>query len=118
MKALIIDDEIDTCFVLSGILKQKNFASDCVNTLGDAANKLAKEQPGIVFLNNHLPDGRGIDFVEHIRKTSKDIKIVLIGAYETTVTERINAMNKGVDLFIGKPFTTEAINQSVDRLIA
>ncbi|MEO6547536.1 MAG: response regulator [Ferruginibacter sp.] len=118
MKALIIDDEIDTCFLLSGILKQKNLTCDCVNTLSDAAIKLKKERPAIVFLDNYLPDGQGIDFVEQIRQMSEHIKIILISAYETTLNERDRAIKNGANLFIAKPLSLEAINQYVDELIS
>ncbi len=49
MKALIIDDEIDICYLLSGILKQKNFQTNYVNNLANAAIELKNSAPVIVF---------------------------------------------------------------------
>ena len=116
MKALIIDDEIDICYLLSGILKQKNISTNYVNNLADAIIELRKTQPTVVFLDNHLPDGLGIDFVEHIKKNYPQVKIIMITAYDTQ-TDRQQALNKGVDVFIGKPFTRDAINNATDSMI-
>lgn len=116
MKVLIIDDEVDICYLLSGILKQKDCQTNYVNNLADATVELKKSSPLIVFLDNHLPDGLGIDFVEHIKSYYPTTKIVMITAYDT-ITDRQQAIKKGVDIFIGKPFTKEAINNAMETLL-
>ena len=116
LKALIIDDEIDICYLLSGILKQKNCHTNYVNNLADATIELKNNCPKIVFLDNHLPDGLGINFVEHIKNNYPAIKVVMITAYDTT-SDRQEALKKGVDIFIGKPFTKEEIANALQILI-
>ena len=64
LKVLIIDDETDICYLLSTLLKQKNLETEYVNTLSDAALALKKDTPEIIFLDNHLPDGLGMNFIE------------------------------------------------------
>ncbi len=115
-KTLIIDDEIDICYLLSGILKQKQFATTYVNTLSDATVFLQKESPEIIFLDNHLTDGLGVDFISHIKETHPASKIVMITAYDTPI-DRLAALSKGVDFFIGKPFTKEIIYNTVEKLL-
>ena len=117
LKALIIDDELDICFLLSRILNQKNFDTDYVNKLSDADTALKKEPPSIIFLDNHLPDGLGIDFIEHIKINYPATKIVMITAHDTPA-DRSQALQRGVDLFLGKPFTKEAITSAVNKLCA
>ncbi len=116
MKALIIDDEIDICYLLSGILKNKNIQSYFVNTLAEANNILEKQGPEIIFLDNHLPDGMGVDFIQQIKKHNLHSKVVLITAYDTAA-DRIRAAEEGVDFFIAKPFTRDTIYQTVDLLV-
>jgi two-component system OmpR family response regulator len=67
-------------------------------------------------LDNHLPDGLGIDFVDHIKRNYPNTKIVMITAYDTNA-DRLQAINKGVDVFIGKPFTKESITNAMESLI-
>ena len=83
MKALIIDDEIDICFLLTAILKNADIESTYVNTLEAARNILDNQFPEIIFLDNHLPDGVGVDFISYIKKNKPDSKIVMITAYDT-----------------------------------
>ncbi len=117
MKALIIDDEKDICFLLKIILQQKNIYSGCVYRLADVADVLKADHPAIIFLDNHLPDGYGEDFVEQIKLISPDSKIVMITAHDSP-EDKSRAINKGVDLFLGKPFTKDSVSYAVDKLCA
>ena len=113
MKALIIDDEIDICYLLSGILKTRNIQPNYVNTLAEATHALKTQHPEIIFLDNHLPDGIGVDFIHQIRKSNPKSKIILITAYDTAA-DRTRAAAEGVDFFIAKPFTRDTIYQTVN----
>ena len=113
MKALIIDDEIDICYLLSGILKTRNIQPYYVNTLAEANHALETQHPEIIFLDNHLPDGIGVDFIHQIRKSNPKSKIILITAYDTAA-DRTRAAAEGVDFFIAKPFTRDTIYQTVN----
>ena len=114
--ALIIDDETDICFLLRGILRTKNLQVSYANSLSDATVVLAKENPEIIFLDNHLPDGLGVDFVSQLKATHPLAKVVMISAYDL-YSDRTKAFANGVDTFIPKPFTKEIISQTVDQLV-
>ena len=116
MKALIIDDEIDICFLLTAILKNADIESTYVNTLEAARNILDKQFPEIIFLDNHLPDGVGVDFISYIKKNKPDSKIVMITAYDTQ-KDRLSAREAGADDFIAKPFTRQSIYVAVEKLV-
>jgi two-component system, OmpR family, response regulator len=117
MKALIIDDEVDICNLLSYLLVKKNMQADYVNTLSQAMQVLEKDEPVIIFLDNHLPDGRGLDFVPYIKEKLPEVKLVMITAYDSP-TDRTRALQKGVDDFVPKPFTREKIYRAVDQLVS
>ena len=116
LKALIVDDEVDVCFLLSAILDCKNLQASYVNSIGEAKRVLMEEKPSIVFLDNHLPDGFGISFIQEIKKINPSVKIVMITAYDTSV-DRDKAYQEGVDYFIGKPFTRETIFKTLENLL-
>lgn len=117
LKVLIIDDETDICYLLSTLLKQRNLEADYVNSLTDATSTLMKENPEIIFLDNHLPDGQGMNFISFIKKNNPQSKIVMITAHDTAA-DRNRAIKEGADFFIGKPFTRETIYNTVDQLTA
>ncbi len=116
LKALIVDDEVDICFLLSGILRQKNMKPSCVSNLASAKHSLQQEIPSILFLDNHLPDGFGLDFIQYVKATYPGVKIVMITAHDG-LTERKKAQAEGADLFISKPFTRDIIDYAVTKLL-
>ena len=117
LKALIVDDEVDICFLLSGILRQKNMKPSFVNNLASAKQSLQQEIPSILFLDNHLPDGFGLDFIQYVKASYPGVKIVMITAHDG-LTERKKAQAEGADLFISKPFTRDVIDYAITKLLA
>lgn len=81
-KVLIIDDEVDFCFLLKTYLSKKNYDILLANTLEDGMQLLKSENPDIVFLDNNLPDGLGWDKVEYICTSYPGIELNLISAYQ------------------------------------
>jgi len=115
IRALIIDDEVDICYLLRGMLRQKNVDASYVTTLADAEAHLQKNDPPLIFLDNHLSDGWGIDHIAGIKAKHPSTCIIMITAHDTS-SDRDIAYKKGVDLFIGKPFTKEVILKAVDKI--
>ena len=113
--ALIIDDETDICYLLGNVLKKRDIQSKFVNTLREAANILESNDPEIIFLDNHLPDGLGVNFIGFIKRFHPKTKIIMITAHDTIVDKQ-KAMNEGVDFFIGKPFTKETVNIIMENM--
>ncbi len=116
LKVLIIDDELDICYLLSGILRQKKLRTSYVNTLLEAEVALKSDPPGLLFLDNHLPDGFGLDFISYIKNNYPSIKIIMITAHDSAA-EKNRAYTEGVDFFISKPFTRDLINSTIDQII-
>ena len=114
--ALIIDDEIDICYLLSSILRTKKLQVSYVNSLAEAGVALVKQKPEIIFLDNHLTDGLGVDFIKKLKLTHPDSKVVMITAFDN-YSDRTKAFKNGIDTFIPKPFTKDLIYETVDRLL-
>jgi two-component system OmpR family response regulator len=113
--ALIIDDEEDICYLLNGILKQRKLSAQYVNTLSEAKTVMKSDGPAILFLDNHLPDGFGIDFMPYIKKEYPFAKVVMITAHDSQ-QDRKNAYEMGVDYFLSKPFTRAQVNEVMDKM--
>jgi two-component system OmpR family response regulator len=116
IKVLIVDDEIDICYLLSSILRQQHIVTSYVNTLSDATVALKNDIPDMLFLDNHLPDGLGIEYIRYVKNSFPEVKIVMITAHDSVV-ERNRALQDGADFFISKPFSREIIYSTVDKLI-
>ena len=104
--ALIIDDEMDICILLSGYLKKRNIDAHYTLTLREGMAKLASLQPDVLFLDNNLPDGSGIDIIEEIRNKTGKIKIVVISAMSNL---KEKALASSADAFLDKPINFDNI---------
>ena len=115
LTALIIDDESDICFLLSNILRNNKVDVNYVNSLGDGKTYLQHHEPAVLFLDNHLPDGLGIDFINYVKEQHAATKIVIVTAHDTP-EDRSKALKHGANLFISKPFTPAEILNALKQL--
>lgn len=112
---LIIDDEIDICFLLSSLLKKKSYEITVVNTLYEGLKVLDNQQPNLIFLDNMLPDGKGINNIDAFKEKAPNSKIIMISANDTTIDKSM-AYKHGVDNFVGKPFNGKVIFEAIEQV--
>ena len=115
LPVLIVDDEVDICYLLRGIMRLRNIEADYVTSLAEAEVKLQKTNPSVIFLDNHLSDGMGMDHIRRFKKEYPSTSIVMITAHDTPV-DRERAYKEGVDFFIGKPFSREIIFKTLEKI--
>lgn len=112
-KALIVDDETDICYLLSNILKQKNIQTVFAGSVAEADRMLQSSSYFYyVFLDNHLPDGYGIDQIKRWKKEFPSTHVIMITAHDS-FEERRKAVTDGADSFISKPFSKEVIFNTI-----
>lgn len=112
---LIIDDEVDICYLLKGIMRLKNIDANYVTSLAAADAELKRMDPAVIFLDNHLSDGLGVNQIRRIKKEHPDTQIVMITAHDTAMDREL-AYKEGVDFFIGKPFSREIILKTLEKI--
>ena len=76
---------------------------------------MVKRTTQTVFLDNHLPDGFGLDFIPFIKQNYPDIKVIMITAHDGA-QERKKAYDGGVDLFVAKPLNRKLIYDAIEKL--
>jgi two-component system, OmpR family, response regulator len=117
LNAMIVEDEQDLCVLLSIVLKQKNLNPACAYSLAEAKRKINHVNPSVLFLDNNLPDGYGIDFISEVKSKSPYTKIVMMTAHNSS-TDQNRAIQNGADYFISKPFTSGIIKNTIDQLLS
>ena len=115
ISALIVDDEKDICFLLNNILKQKSIRVRQAGSLAEAETSMQQELPAVIFLDNHLPDGLGVDYITKFKNQNPGGKIIMITAHDTDKDQK-KAQLQGVDYFISKPFTRDIIYGALTNL--
>ncbi|MDP4129470.1 MAG: response regulator [Bacteroidota bacterium] len=113
---LIVDDEPDICFLFENILRKRNLQAGCAYNLAEASAQIENKQPYLIFLDNSLPDGRGIDFIPYLKTHCPGAKIVVVTANDSP-SDQYAAFLLGADAFLGKPLSLERINKTLDKMI-
>jgi len=114
-KMLVVEDQGEMCLILDLILSERKFEPDYVNNLLDADEYLQKNNPSLIFLDNKLPDGYGVDFISYVKKKYPKIKIIMMTGFGTA---RDVALENGADFFLEKPFSLDNVNQAIDQVLS
>jgi DNA-binding NtrC family response regulator len=112
LNALIIDDELDICMLVSAILTKMGIKPAFAMTLNDGKQRLKEGSYQILFLDNNLPDGSGLEQLPAINRQFPDLKVIVISAYDGE-NERETARHSGAIEFIGKPLSGTAIRSTL-----
>ena len=111
MKALIIDDDTDLCTMLESVVKNTVPNVQCASTISAGRQLVKAWKPDVVFLDNNLPDGQGLDLAKEIKHHSPSVFIVFITAVDLP-KEKVTEY--GIDVFLEKPLTYSAISQALE----
>jgi DNA-binding response OmpR family regulator len=113
-KILVIDDEQDFCELMKNILLRENFTVDCALTLQEAEGKL-RANPQIVLLDNNLPDGSGLDYLQMHPVPFMNSSVIVVTA-DPAESIKEKAAREGTVAFLSKPFSVKAIRDIVWRI--
>jgi len=112
---LIVDDEPDICFLFDKILHKRKLRTGYAYNLADAARAMYSDRPSLVFLDNNLPDGQGIDFIPYLKLHYPDTRVIMVTANDSPSDKSI-AFQKGADGFLSKPLSLDLINRTLDTI--
>jgi len=102
-KLLIIDDEMDACLLMARLFRSKFAFIECAYSLEEALQKAQVTLPDVILLDNNLPDGYGIEYINAFRniKNNHPMEVVMISAIDISA----EALAAGADYFICKPIS-------------
>lgn len=111
--ALIIDDEPDIRLLLERLLLRNSYEVEQAESL-EAARNIQVEDIDLIFLDIHLPDGNGLQFIDELKEKYPNAKIAMCSAFDGA-EERQHAKSKGVTHFFSKPLNR---NQILEEIIS
>ena len=114
MRILLIEDEPALGEAVATHLKRASHAVDWVQRLDDAEAALRAVNYGLILLDLHLPDGRGLDLLRRLRQ-AEDKRPVIILTARDQIRDRIEGLNAGADDYLVKPFD---LDELVARILA
>jgi two-component system chemotaxis response regulator CheY len=117
MKLMIVDD--------SNIMRRRIERSQQFEELelvGTASNGIEaielfrKMDPDVITMDLTMPQMDGIECIENIVKLKPAVRILVISALADKATA-VEAMEKGANGFLNKPFTDRQLNEAIAELI-
>jgi two-component system response regulator PilR (NtrC family) len=101
-KILIVDDEPDIRELLEITLGRMKLDTRCARNVKEAQDWLAREPFDLCLTDMRLPDGNGLELVQHIQKRHTQVPVAMITAYGSLDTA-IHALKAGAFDFLTKP---------------
>jgi two-component system, NtrC family, response regulator PilR len=109
---LIVDDEADLRALVRRALGRLEVVCEEAATLGAARARVDRGGVALCLCDLRLPDGSGIELLEHIERTRPELPVAMITAHATLETA-IAALRAGAFDFLLKPVEVGALRDLV-----
>jgi DNA-binding response OmpR family regulator len=109
MHLLLVEDDQRLARVLRRLLEDDRHVVEVAND-GETGLELADSAAGIeaVILDLGLPDMSGLEVARRIRRSGKEMAILMLTARDT-ITDRVTGLDSGADDYLVKPFAFEEL---------
>ncbi|MEK7322524.1 MAG: sigma-54 dependent transcriptional regulator [Pseudomonadota bacterium] len=114
--ALVVDDEPDIRELIEITLGRMNIASAAAEDLAGARALLAGQAFDLCLTDMRLPDGNGIELVEHIQKNYPDTLVAVITAHGN-MESAVSALKAGAFDFVSKPVDLQVLRNLVNTAL-
>ena len=114
--ALIVDDEPDICELLALTLGRMDIDTITAENLADSKDLLTKNPFDLCLTDMKLPDGNGIELVEHLQQNYPHIPSAVITAHGN-MESAIIALKAGAFDFVSKPVDLNILRKLVNTAL-
>ena len=119
MKALIVDDSLESRMLLGKILN-KQFAAMVIEATNgkEAIEKILSQNPDIVFLDYEMPEMNGKDTLMAIRSTRaiQNVPVVIVTSHaEMDLVKEL--LKYKVSAYLHKPFSAEYLVKHISIIL-
>lgn len=109
---LIVDDESDILELLELTLARMGMEVKRAMNINDAKHMLALHHFDLCLTDMRLPDGEGLELVQHIVNSSADLPVAVITAHGTT-ENAVAALKTGAFDYLAKPVSLQQLRSLV-----
>ncbi len=111
---LLVEDAQNIISNLTFALENEGLNVIVATNIKKAINLINKENIELIILDLTLPDGNGLDLYEKEIKRKNIPTIILTVIDEENIV--VNSLNKGVDEYMTKPFSTKELVARINRI--
>jgi two-component system response regulator PilR (NtrC family) len=114
--ALVVDDEPDIRELLVLTLGRLGLLVDTAPNVTDAKKRLAEGQYAFCLTDMRMPDGTGLELVEHVSAHHPNVPIAVITAFGSVDTA-VTALKAGAFDFVSKPVDLAVLRRLVQSAL-
>ena len=112
LRVLLVEDDPDLAEATAEFLKMEGLDVQIAVSGRDALDTAPKFHPQLVLCDLNLPDMSGLDVVRGLRSNPSTQKTYVV----ILTAMRAPAEQPGVDAFISKPITSDAVQELMEKL--
>lgn len=111
---LIVEDDAAFATMAAQVVRDEGGLVTAAATLAEARVLDAGQSFDLVLLDNHLPDGKGYDFFDHLARRHPEAPIVMITGLPD-LTEAIQLTRNGLFDYLTKPISVDDLAACLKR---
>ncbi len=105
---LIIEDDTTFAQIIEGFLSKNNYQVTTVNNVAKALKLIAHEDFQLLLIDYRLPDGTGIDVLNHRRETGLTVPAIIMTSFNDVRTA-VKSIQLGAADYITKPINPDEL---------
>jgi two-component system response regulator PilR (NtrC family) len=113
---LVVDDETDIRELVVLTLERMNIQADSASNLTDAKHMLEVNDYDLCLTDMRLPDGLGLELVEHITNKHAGLPVAVITAYGSA-ENAVSALKAGAFDYLTKPISLSQLRPLVESAL-
>lgn len=113
---LVVDDERLIRWSFEKRLQKEDWQVFTASTVKETRKVIIHEEPDVLILDIHLPDGSTLAMIPWIRQAYPDIQILMMTA-QGSIESAVSAMKQGVLDYLTKPVDLEDLVQKVKKAL-
>ena len=104
-KVLVIDDENDILLIIKSALHEEGYDVTTANNGYDGLALAEDASPDLIILDIMMPEMDGFEVLQQLKENEKTAQIPVVILTGLSSKDKIReALNKGIDYYIVKPF--------------
>jgi two-component system NtrC family response regulator len=107
-RILIIDDDETIRKALKAILEDEGYIVETAENAKKAIEKTQQSIYNVALIDIRLPDMEGYELLTKMKDTTPKMRKIIVTGYPT-IHNAIEAVNRGADAYIVKPFDVEKV---------
>ncbi len=115
-RILIVDDTLNTLEVLQRNLTSQGYETFIASQATEAIHILNQIPIDLVITDFKMPGISGLELIRHVRENFKETEVMMITGFPS-VDGAVEAVKKGAEEYLVKPFTDEELFSAVRRTL-